>query len=191
MYRESFPIHRRIRDSVLLDTLESVHPQEYDGIVWRSVRENRNPMNYFKPRGRWDDGSFEVLYTSESKNVAIEEQFFHAYQGHAVIPSKIRYQIYALRVQLQAVLDLTNFEYLRTLGINTRQFGQLSYLNRSKEYERSQDIAEICAFLGTDGILVPSARIESERNLVVFRNNDSEQSIRIYADEGLVEFPVS
>ena len=155
------------------------------------MREKRNPTIYFNPRDRWDDGSFEVLYTSESKNVAIEEQFLHVNQGHSVIPSKIRYQLYALHVHLQVVLDLTNFEYLRTLGINIRQFGQLSYLSRSKEYERSQNIAEVCAFLGADGILVPSTRVESERNLVVFRNSDSEQSIQIHADQGLLEFPAA
>ena len=191
MYRETFPLHRSIRDNALLDSLESVRSQEYDGIVWRSVKEHRNPMDGFNPQGRWDDGSFAVLYTSESKHVAVEERFFHIHQGQSVIPSKIQYRMYTLRVQLQAVLDLANFDYLRTLGINVSQFGQLSYLNRSQEYERSQDIAEVCKFLGADGILVPSARIESERNLVIFCDSASEQSIRIHADEGLFEIPLS
>ena len=44
-----------------------------------------------------------------------------------------------------------------------------------KEYPRSQEVAEACAFLGADGLLVPSARVPASNNLIVF----CEQEMRI------------
>lgn len=186
MYREPFSIHRSIRESALIDALESVEPQKYDGLVWRSVKEHRDPTTCFSSQGRWDDGSFEVLYTSETKTTAIEERFFHIYYGQPLIPSKVRFRLFSLHVRLEHVLDLCDFHYLATLGIDTSLFGQLSYRYRTKEYERSQDVAEVCAFLGADGILVPSARVDTERNLVVFCRDRSEQLIRVHSDEGIL-----
>ena len=186
MYREPFSIHRSIRESKLIDSLESVEQRKYDGLVWRSVKEHRDPTTCFSSQGRWDDGSFEVLYTSEAKNTAIQERLYHINFGQPLIPSKVQFRLYSLHVRLEHVLDLSDFQYLATLGLDPSHFGQLSYLYRTKEYGRSQDVAEGCAFLGADGILVPSARVDTERNLVVFCRDRSEQLIRVHSDEGIL-----
>ena len=44
-----------------------------------------------------------------------------------------------------------------------------------RSYPRSQEGAEACAFLGADGILLPSARVPASNNLIVF----CEQETRI------------
>ena len=63
---------RSIRDQRLLDALEKVPRAPYAGTVWRSVREGADPLVCWRSGGRWDDRTFDVLYTSESREVAIE-----------------------------------------------------------------------------------------------------------------------
>ena len=53
---------------------------------------------------------------------------------------------------------------------------------------RSQEIAEACAFLGADGLLVPSARETSSNNLIVFWEQDSPIDMSVVANHGYVEF---
>ena len=76
-------------------------------------------------------------------------------------------------------MNSTNSPYLLrrclSIGFDTTHYGQLSYLEREKEYPRSQEVAEACAFLGADGLLVPSARVPASNNLIVF----CEQKTRI------------
>ena len=72
---------RRIRDRLLLDALESLVRAPYEGTVWRSVREGRDPLACWRSGGRWDDGTLDVLYTSENRKTAIADRRFHLYQG--------------------------------------------------------------------------------------------------------------
>ena len=81
---------RRIRDRQLLDVLEALDPAPYEGAVWRSVREGRDPLACWRSGGRWDDGTVDVLYTSETREAAIAERRFHLYRGQPLPPSKVR-----------------------------------------------------------------------------------------------------
>ena len=64
----------------------------------------------------------------------------------------------------------------------------MSYLERQREYPRSQEIAEACAFLGADGLLVPSAREKSSNNLIVFCEQETPVPMQIVANHGRLEF---
>lgn len=176
-----------IRDQVLLDTLEKVRQRPYAGTVWRSVREGRDPLACWRSGGRWDDGSFDVLYTSETRDAAVEERRFHVYQGQPIPPSKVRYELFELRVSLEAVMVFEAPDRLAALGLDIGRYGQLSYLEREQEYPRSQEIAEACAFLGADGILVPCAREPQSRNLIVFCDQDTRIEKEIVRNHGVVD----
>ena len=91
------PGARRIRDRALLDTLESLDCKAYQGTVWRSVGEGRDPLTCWRSGGRWDDETFDVLYTSETRDDANAEQKFHLYQGQPLPPSRFCYQLYELK----------------------------------------------------------------------------------------------
>ena len=160
------PEHR-IRDRRLLDALEAVGQAPYAGTVWRSVREGRDPLACWRSGGRWDDGTLDVLYTSETREAAIAERRFHLYRGQPVPPSRVRYELYELRVSLEAVMRFPDLAALSAVGLDTGRYGRLSYRELQREYPRSQEIAEACAFLGADGLRVPSAReavvIQSDR----------------------------
>jgi len=66
-----------------------------------------------------------------------------------------------------------SLEELADLQLDIRNYGRLLYSNRSREYPRSQEIAEACTFLGADGISVPSARTPASNNLVIFCDRDT------------------
>ena len=179
---------RRIRDQRLLDALERSDRTPYAGRVWRSVREGRDPLTCWRSGGRWDDGTLDVLYTSETRAAAVAERRFHLYQGQPLPPSKVRYELFELRVSLEAVVRLPNLDSLTSIGFDVAPFGQLSYLQREREYPRSQETAEACAFLGADGLLVPSARETSSSNLTVFCAQETPVDMEVVANHGYLKF---
>lgn len=181
--------HRRsIRDQRLLDALEKVRQRAFRGTVWRSVRQRADPLACWRSGGRWDDGSFDVLYTSETRQAAIAERRFHLYQGQPIPPSKVRYELFELRVSLEAVMVFDSLDGLSALGLEIARYGQLSYVERVHEYPRSQEIAEACSFLGADGILVPSAREPGSNNLVIFCEQDTSIKKEVVRNHGVIDF---
>ena len=185
---DGFRPERRIRDRRLLDALEAVGQAPYAGTVWRSVREGRDPLACWRSGGRWDDGTLDVLYTSETREAAIAERRFHLYRGQPIPPSRVRYELYELRVALEAVMRFADLEALSTVGLETGRYGQLSYRELRREYPRSQEIAEACAFLGADGLLAPSAREPSSNNLIVFCEQDTRIEKEVVRNHGAIDF---
>ena len=179
---------RGVRDQSLLDALESVPAERFQGNVWRSVRVGQDPLVCRRPGGRWDDGTFDVLYTSETVEGAIAERRFHLYQGQPFPPSKVRYELFELRVSLKAVMRFASLQALEQVGLRMAGYGQLSYVEREREYPRSQEVAEACAFLGADGLRIPSARDVNQGNLIVFCEQATEIEKVIVQNHGLVDF---
>ena len=179
---------RGVRDQSLLDALESVPAERFQGNVWRSARVGQDPLVCRRPGGRCDDGTFDVLYTSETVEGAIAERRFHLYQGQPFPPSKVRYELFELRVSLKAVMRFASLQALEMVGLRVAGYGQLSYVEREREYPRSQEVAEACAFLGADGLRVPSARDVNQSNLIVFCEQATEIEKVIVQNHGLLDF---
>jgi len=179
-----------IRDSALLDTLERLRQAPFAGTVWRSVREGRDPADCWQAGGRWDDCSFDVLYSSTNRDGAIAERRFHLFRGQPLPPSKVRYEMFELRVQLTAVIVFPDLKALQATGMNTVGYGLASYADKAAEYPRPQEVAEACFFLGADGILVAGARHASQ-NLIVFRGQDTALEIETVRSHGLLAWSQS
>lgn len=179
---------RQIRDKRLLDALESVEQERYEGVVWRTVRQGRDPLTCWRSGGRWDDGSFDVLYTSESREAAIAERKYHLFQGQPFPPSNIDYELFELRLSLESIMRLADLQALAFAGLDPSHYGKLSYLQRTNEYPRTQEIAEVCHFLGADGLLVPSAREEKSNNLIVFCEQNTKIQMDVVRNHGVVNF---
>lgn len=160
-------VTRLRRDNNLIDAIEAIEPVEFSGRVWRIVRNGRDPVQCSRSGGRWDDGTFDVLYTSSAKEGAIEEMRFHLLRGQPVIPSQIKYRLFEIDLALGRSLRLLDLDALKAVGLDTARYGQLSYQQREAEYPRSQDIGEVAHFLDYDGLVVPSARCEC-LNVVAF-----------------------
>lgn len=178
---------RTPRDNHLLDAVEALPREAWSGPVWRVVREGRDPTQCSAVGGRWDDRSFEVLYTSTHADGARAEMFFHLSRGQPVIPSQVRYGLHELRVVLDACVSIASLEVLAGLGLKTSGFGQLSYSERQLEYPRTQEVAEAAHFHGRDGLFVPSAR-SAHPNLVVFCGVAGPAAVEIERDHGTVDW---
>jgi RES domain-containing protein len=178
---------RSPRDSRLLDALDELPSTSFSGTAWRVTREGHDPIQCNAVGGRWDDRTFDVLYTSTKADGAIAEMFFHVSRGQPVIPSLVRYLLHELTVRLASCLKLS-LAALRALGLQTAGFGQLSYFEREQEYLRTQEIAEIAYFLGRDGLIVPSAR-SAHDNLIVFCEPAGlPESIELIRDHGEIDW---
>ncbi|MCA8907701.1 MAG: RES family NAD+ phosphorylase [Rhodospirillaceae bacterium] len=170
-----------------MDALERLRQHPYSGSVWRSIREGRDPLACWRSGGRWDDGSFDVLYTSETREAALAERRFHLFQGQPFPPSKVRYELYELRVSLEAAITFGTVDELAAVGLDISHYGQLSYPEREREYPRSQEIAEACFFLGSDGIIVPSARSPNAANVIIFCEQSTTLEKEVVRNHGVVD----
>jgi RES domain-containing protein len=178
---------RSARDNRLLDALENLPPEAFAGKAWRIVRDGRDPVQCSAVGGRWDDRTFDVLYTSSNADGAVAEMYFHLRRGQPVMPSRVRYRLFELSVTLSSCLRIASLAELASLGLQTAGFGQLSYAEREQEYPRSQEIAEAAQFIGRDGIIVPSARSQWP-NIVVFCSPAGPEAVEVAEDHGLVDW---
>lgn len=147
--------------------MQALEPVEFHGPVWRIVRQGRDPLLASRSGGRWDDGTFDVLYTSESREGAIAEARFYLMKGQPVAPSKVVYKLYELKLNLEKSLRLIDLDALQALGVHTHHYGKAHYEQRKAEYPRTQEVGEAAHFLGFDGLQVPNARHEC-LNIVLF-----------------------
>ena len=179
---------RGLRDPALIDALEAMSPEPLDGPLWRVTREDRDPCVGVRSGGRWDDESFDVLYTCEDRDGAIAEMRYHLGKGQPVVPSKPRYHLHELRVELSAALTLTDSAVLERLGIDVSRFGRLTYVNREQEYTRTQIVGEIAFFLDLEAVRVPNARYPGSTNAVLFTERVDPDRLEHVQDHGLVNF---
>jgi hypothetical protein len=181
------PVTRRPRDSALIDALDHRPRVTYGGPSWRVVREGRNVLQGTRSGGRWDDGTFDVLYTSLEADGAIAEIYYHLTKGLPVIPSKVNYHLHKLQVTISSGLQFLEVKELEELGLSRERFGRLSYVERPQEYPRTQEIAEAAHFLGCDGLIVPSARWKCQ-NLIVFTDRSTPATLFAEEDTGRVDW---
>jgi RES domain-containing protein len=99
------PSSGRVHDRDLLDALESIGPERYDGIAWRCAHASRNPLAASIARGRWHPpGTFEALYTSLEADSALAE--VHHHLSRAPVFSSSHVKLHRLRIGVERVLRL-------------------------------------------------------------------------------------
>jgi RES domain-containing protein len=177
----------RARDVQLLDAIDALAPKPFEGSLWRVVREGRDPIAASSVGGRWDDRTFDALYTSKKAEGAIAEMHFHVTRGQPVIPSKVKYVLFEINAEIPNCIELPTLRELSQLGLRTELYGQLSYLERVQEYPRTQEIAEVAYFIGHGGLIVPSARYPTE-NVVIFTDRALPEKLAIAKNHGLVDW---
>ena len=64
---------------------------------------------------------------------------------------------------------------------------RLSYLEREQEHPRPQEVAEACAFLGTDGLRAPNVRDSTQSNPIVFCEQPTVVDKRVVKNHGSVD----
>jgi RES domain-containing protein len=177
----------RARDSALIDVIESIAAEPYIGRVWRVVREGKDVLAPSAPGGRWDDGTFDVLYTSKSADGAVAEMHFHLSKGQPVIPSKVTYHLYEIQVRIERALHLQDVAAIARLGVDTSRYGALSYNDRLQEYPRTQEVGEAAHFIGFHALIVPNAR-RPVMNVVTFHDRIGPDAIEVVKQHGPIDW---
>ena len=91
-----------------------------------------------------------MLYTALERDGAIAE--VHALLSlQPVFPSKIVFKVHRLRASVRQSLHLTDLPTLARLGVDVDRY-------QTRDYAKTQEIADAAYFLGFDGLFVPSAR---------------------------------
>jgi hypothetical protein len=101
----------------------------------------------------------ETLYTSCEERGSVAE-IYALLSLQPVFPSKVEWSTYEVRAELENVATLPTLRELAELGVDIDRY-------RSREYGRTEEIADAALFLGFSGLVVRSARWECS-NLVVF-----------------------
>lgn len=167
--------HRLPRPKALLDAIEAETPTRLVGMVWRVVTDGLDPLRPGRAGGRWDDGTFDVLYTSSERDGALAEAWFHLSRGQPLVPSRISKRLHRIEVELGRALDLSAAGKLATLGVNMENYGRLSYVQRVQEYPAPQQIAEIAFFYDYEALIVPNARWPTSNVVILTENARPDQ----------------
>lgn len=154
----------------LLDCLQSAKPQPWEGLAYRHMFADYSPDQENTRGARWNPPDVAAIYTSLSSEGALAEAE-HQLAVQPIRP-RVRRTLYAVQLDLESVLDLTDL--LSTLGLTKDDLGD-------NDLHACQQVGGAASWLGHDGILVPSARTETSRNLVIFpanRNPDATFDVR-------------
>lgn len=176
--------YRPPRPKALLDAIEAETSTAFNGALWRVVTDGFDPLRPSRAGGRWDDGSFDVLYTSTARDGALAESWFHAAKGQPIIPSKVKKRLYRIEADLDRVLDISGESKLASLGVDMTAYGRLQYMQRVVEYPTLQQVAEVAFFYDYQAILVPSARWPAA-NVVILTEHVAPAQVVLKEDEAV------
>lgn len=132
-------------------------------MTYRATRLSLDPLAFSTRGGRWaKPGGAAVLYTSLEREGALAE-ISHHWAMFDPLPTK-PVLLHRLVVSTNQTLRLLRGD-LTKLGVSDVQLSELPY-------QQTQEIGAAVAFLGHDGLIVPSARWNCQ-NLILFNDNHS------------------
>lgn len=116
-----------------------------------------------------------MLYTSLEREGALAEVSFHWSQ--LTPPPSKPVALHRIAVRVNGVLQLTESDLVE-LGVERSRLATINY-------DRTQAIGAAAAFLGNNGLIVPSARWQCD-NLILFTNdNDLDRSLEVLGTESI------
>jgi RES domain-containing protein len=170
---------RLFEPNLLYDHLRAILNQElfrsWSGVIFRSVSPRyARPTDIvsgdgsYRAGGRWNAPGIHAIYGSIEPGLAADESFNFLLQHfgwqNREIPPRM---VVAIRVSLQAILDLTNpASVLHQLNLEESLRENWRQMNGEQKESRSQALGRAVAELG-EGILAPS-RIRKGKNLVIY-----------------------
>mgnify|MGYP002525893472 FL=1 len=142
---------RKARDVDLLDALDALDREPFDGDVWRIVRDGKNPLQGYSAGARWDPpGGLDVIYTSIDPDGARGEIFFHLMRA-PVFPARAVYLLHRLNVRMRKAVHPADMSEAATLRVDFAGYSEL-------EFSQTQVLRDAARFLRFDGLILPSAR---------------------------------
>jgi RES domain-containing protein len=146
-----------IHDPALLDLLEAQPIRPWQSPVWRHMFNDYPPDRINTGGARWNPPGVGAIYTAVTRETALAEgQHAIDVQPHRTFAQRVLYEV---RVDVRSLIDLTDLNLLAQLGVTPAELV-------SDDFTACQRVGGATAWLGMDGILVPSARSAGE-NLVL------------------------
>jgi RES domain-containing protein len=171
-----------MHDPDLLDRLEGYDPQPFEGQAWRITFDGQPVVRPNTRGARWNPPSLAALYTSTTVE-CVRAEFQHVIALQSPPPTRSATE-YTLDVRLSRVLDLSRRDRLRELGLDLDGLDDDSL----DSFPPFQNIGDAAAFLGVEGLLVPSMRYPGGTNLVIFVNNVGTVGVSEISETGRQTF---
>jgi RES domain-containing protein len=166
-----------VHDPALLDALERLNTESWQGCVFRHMLGSASPELANVRGARWNPPGTSALYTSLAEATAkAEGDHLIAMQP---VPPRASRTIYGLNVSIASLLDLTNATRLAAIGIAEDDLDSIPW-------EPCQRVGGAVAWLGHDGLLIPSVRDSGGSNLVIFTANQSPAAEIVVRDSHAV-----
>lgn len=167
-----------IHDPALLDALERFDTEPWQGRVYRHMLGSAPPELANERGARWNPPGTPALYTSLGETTATAEG------DHVIamqpVPPRASRTIYELNVSIENLLDLTDAGRLAAIGVTEEDF-------ESIPWEPCQRVGGAVAWLGHDGLLIPSVRDSDGSNLVIFTANQPRGSEIVVQGSHIIE----
>lgn len=145
----------------LLEYLQSVRPGPFSGVVYRHMFGDRSPAVENTLGARWNPPGVAAIYVSLERRTVIAEG------DHVIAVQPLRPRIsrwvYPVSVELTDVLDLSASGVLAPAGVGPAELA-------GDDHSLCQAVGEAVAWLGFEGMIVPSAR-DAGANLVIYTAN--------------------
>ena len=142
----------------LLDALELAPTVKIDVIAWRHMFGSRAPDTENTTGARWNPAGVAAIYLSLERYGAIAEG------DHAVVVQprrpRAKRSVYAVKLTLHSVLDLTGPDDLDAVGLTMADIGD-------DDHSACREVGAAADWLEHDGLLVPSTR-SAANTLVVY-----------------------
>lgn len=167
-----------VHDPALLDVLECFDTERWKGRVYRHMLGSAPPELANERGARWNPPGTAALYTSLAETTAKAEGD-HVIAVQPVPPRATR-TIYELDVSIKSLLDLTDAGRLTAIGITEEDL-------ESIPWEPCQRVGGAVAWLGPDGLLIPSVRDSGGSNLVIFTANQPPGSEVVVQGSHVIE----
>jgi RES domain-containing protein len=157
--------------------LQNIQTADLRGTVFRSVAPRyANPADLIsgegarRSGGRWSPAGIHAVYGSLTLETALAEALaairYYGLPPEAALPRTF----VAIAVRLERVLDLTDGNVRRTLGVSERRMVRTHWRSdlSAGRVPVTQTIGRAAYDAGIEALQVPSAALPDGRNLVVF-----------------------
>jgi RES domain-containing protein len=148
-----------IFDQPILDALEQIQFETWEGDVWRVVVGDRDPLLANRTGARWNPPDTAALYASLDRTTVLAEMD-HLRNLQTPPVKRSVYRLHQIRLRVDKMLDLRDRRLLESLRIGAEELA-------SDDPTACRRVGGAAAWLGRDAILVPSVRGAGD-NLVVF-----------------------
>lgn len=165
-----------IKAKVLAEALTQLRAISLRGTAYRMiavqtyVRYGVGTEGAKRAGGRYNvAGSFGALYLSDRPDTVVHEVHQRLNVGKFSNAVLSPFLLLSISFQLASVLDLRNPKVVAALKLGSNDLDQnWQDLNRKSKLANTQLLARHCYGLRLEGIVVPSVRLPSTYNLVVF-----------------------